>query len=298
MEEVVMPKEHQARWYDKLDNAKAKCQLCPNYCVISPGRSGKCKIRENRDGELVALSYGYPVAMQVDPIEKKPLAKFMPGTRTFSLGTFGCNLNCIFCQNHHLSRGCYDKPHRERYVSPEGIIDLALKHDCKSVAFTYNEPTVFGEYVYDVAVLAKKQGLATVLVTNGYITLDAAKDIYPLIDAANIDMKGFSEDFYRDMTGVRLHPVLEAVKYFYSLGHHLELTNLVIPNKNDFPEMIVNYLDWVGKNLDKQVPLHFSAYHPDYQYHSSPRTPPETLYRIRSVALERGFGNVFLGNIR
>jgi pyruvate formate lyase activating enzyme len=289
---------HKALWWDGSgDSGDVKCFLCPRNCLITNGKTGFCNVRKNIDGVLYSLSYGYPVALQVDPIEKKPLARFMSGSRTFSLGTYGCNLACSFCQNHHLSRGHYRSFQENKYASPELIVEIAQKQKCESIAFTYNEPTVFAEYAMDIAVLAKQAGLATVLVSNGYISLDAAKEFYPLIDAANIDMKGFSEDFYGKMTGGNLQSVLESIKLFYDLGKHLELTNLIIPGKNDDPEMIHLFLDWVEQNLDKNVPIHFSAYHPDYKYDASPRTDPNKLLSILDLAVERDFKHIFLGNI-
>ncbi|OGV40155.1 MAG: AmmeMemoRadiSam system radical SAM enzyme [Lentisphaerae bacterium GWF2_49_21] len=292
---------HEARWWQPEQGNKVFCRLCPRACHVFEDRTGFCGVRKNIAGKLYALAYGHPVALNIDPIEKKPLAEFMPGTWTFSLGTYGCNLACSFCQNYHLSRGYYDKEKGEggsgKFFSPEKIVQLAMIEDCKSIAFTYNEPVIWSEYVIDIATLAKKAGLATVLVSNGYVTPEAAADLFPLIDAANMDMKGFSEDFYSKMTGGRLAPVLDAIKYYLSLGGHLEITNLVIPNKNDSDEMIGAFLDWTEENLGKEIPLHFSAYHPDYKYKESPRTPPGKLYEIRENAMKRGFKSVYLGNI-
>jgi pyruvate formate lyase activating enzyme len=317
-------------WTKENDTYSILCNLCPRQCLIGNGKRGFCKARENRDGVLYSIVYGYPVALQVDPIEKKPFAEFMSGTKTFSIGTYGCNLNCLFCQNYHLSRGIppentdilepihFSKLDRkgepqdedyasrskdrhahqqDRYFSPESIIKLSIKHNCRSVAFTYNEPTVWAEYAIDIAKLAKKNNLNVVLVSNGYITKQAAEVFYPLIDAANIDMKGFSEHFYSEMTGARLQPVLDSIKYLYSLNKHVELTNLIIPDKNNDDKMIDSFLSWVVQNLDKNVPLHFSAYHPMYKYNESPRTSPEILYNIRDIAKKRGFNHVYLGNI-
>jgi pyruvate formate lyase activating enzyme len=288
---------HLARWWKDSDDLKVQCYLCPRACLIADGKIGFCGVRKNTAGKLYSLSYGIPVALNIDPIEKKPLSEFLPGTRTFSLGTFGCNLNCSFCQNASLARGSYSGDSCERYLSPENIIQLALKSDCRSVAFTYNEPTVFAEYAIDIAKLAHKKKLKTVLVSNGYITPRAAKDLYPHIDAANIDMKGFSEEFYSSMTDSQLKPILASIKTLYDLKKHLEITNLVIPGKNDSMELIDLWLDWVETNLDKQVPLHFSAFFPTHEYHLSPRTPKETLLRIKERAAERGFTAVYLGNI-
>lgn len=288
---------HRARWWQAAEDGKTDCLLCPRRCRIAPGRNGYCNVRTNLEGVLYSMSYGYPVALQVDPIEKKPLAEFLPGSKTFSLGTFGCNLGCRFCQNYHLSRGSYADAGRVDYVEPGVIVNLARQHHCASVAFTYNEPTVFAEYACDIAATAHADGLATVLVSNGYITLEAAADLYPLIDAANIDMKGFSEDFYRDMTQSELQPVLDAMKYFHGLGKHLEITNLVIPGKNDDDAMINAFFDWLEAELNRDIPLHFSAYHPDYQYHDSPQTSAATLLHIRELGRRRGFNHLYLGNV-
>ncbi|MCF6176029.1 MAG: AmmeMemoRadiSam system radical SAM enzyme [Victivallaceae bacterium] len=290
--------QHLALWWEAVDGGKVECLLCPRRCVIADNCCGFCGVRQNHAGKLYSLAYGSPMAINVDPIEKKPLAEFMPGTTTFSIGTFGCNLNCNFCQNWTLSRGNYAQlANTVQTYSPETLVELALKRHCKSIAFTYNEPTVFAEYVIDTAKLTHDAGLATVLVSNGYISDTVRGELYPLIDAANIDMKGFSEEFYRSMTGTELAPILESIKYFYSLGHHLELTNLVIPGKNDSEAMINGWLNWIEEHLDKTVPLHFSAFHPDYKLNKISRTSAETLCRIKDQAKERGFISVYLGNI-
>ena len=289
------------KWWEKTDNGKIQCLLCPRNCIIATGKSGYCGIRKNISGELVLLAYGRPVALQVDPIEKKPLSEFMSGSSTFSLGTYGCNLGCLFCQNYHLSQGNYAEAELkdvDSFFSPSKIVDLAVRNKCKSIAFTYNEPLIWGEYVIDIAKLAKARSLATVLVSNAYVSKDAREEILPNIDAANFDMKGFSEKFYTEMTRSHLQPVLDTIEYFYSIGGHLELTNLVIPGKNDSDKMIDDYLDWVAKKLDKNVPLHFSAYFPQHKYRESPPTPAETLYAILDKAEKAGFTSVYLGNIR
>ncbi len=288
---------YKAKWWEPAADSAVKCRLCPRGCLIPVGSEGYCGVRRNSGGELFSLAYGRPVAIHIDPIEKKPIVEFLPGSCSFSLGTYGCNLGCSFCQNYHLSRGSYGIPGAEDFIEPEAIVKAAIQKNCKSVSFTYNEPTIWAEYMMDIARDARKNKLATVCVTNGYITLEAAKDVYPLIDAANIDMKGFSEDFYSKMCGGHLKPVLDAMKYYHGIGGHLEITNLVIPGKNDSGEMIDAFLDWVGKELDKNVPLHFSAYHPDYKYKESPATPPKTLHAIRDKANKAGFKHVYLGNI-
>ncbi len=290
------PSIHAARWWQAEDSLCVRCNLCPRFCRIKPGWTGFCGVRANIGGRLGSVAYGHPVSVNIDPIEKKPLARFMPGSRTFSIGTFGCNLSCSFCQNDSLSRGHYDLKSLPRYVAPEDVIELALRHGCQSVSYTYNEPTVFAEYAVDTAALASANGLKNVLVSNGYITPEAADALYPLIDAANIDMKGFSEEFYRSLCGASLEPVLNSIRRLYESGKHIEITNLVIPGHNDGEPMIHAWFDWVEKHLDKDVPLHFSAYHPAYRMRVE-RTPRETLFKIRQYGEDRGFTSIFLGNI-
>lgn len=289
-----------ARFWKHLSDSENTilCELCPWYCHIGEGKCGFCAVRKNINGTLYSLVYGYPAALQIDPIEKKPFAMFMPGTYTFSLGTYGCNLDCSFCQNFNLSKNVPENliPN-STMITPEEIIEKTISSGCKSVAFTYNEPTVWAEYAIDIALEAKRKKIPVLLVSNGYITQTAMKELYPLIDAANIDMKGFSEEFYRTMTKGKLLNVLTAIKYLYKLGKHIEITNLVIPGKNDSDEDIKSFLDWVEKELDKNIPLHFSAYFPTYKYFDSQRTPKETLIRIRDYAWKRNFSNIFLGNI-
>ncbi|MBO4630849.1 MAG: AmmeMemoRadiSam system radical SAM enzyme [Lentisphaeria bacterium] len=287
-----------ARWWIPEDHLAVRCLLCPRKCLIAPGARGFCAVRENREGALYSLVYGQPAALQNDPIEKKPLHHFLPRTRIFSIGTMGCNLACLFCQNDSLS-ACAPRENMDlRFFTPSELVELALQQHCPSIAFTYNEPTVFAEYALDIAILAHQAGLKTVWVTNGFITPEAAKEIYPHIDAANIDMKGFSEDFYTSMCRGSLQPVLDAIEFFRcSLGKHVELTNLVIPGKNDSPEMIDGWLDWVERKLGFGVPLHFSAYYPAFRFRSAPPTPPQQLHEIGRHAQERGFKYVHLGNI-
>ena len=283
---------------DKNSNT-VKCELCPKHCNIPESGSGFCGVRYNSAGTLYSFVYGYPAALQIDPIEKKPLAEFLCGTKTFSIGTYGCNLDCSFCQNYNLSRG---KPNlnvsKSDYLSPDAIVDAAIKHGCRSVAFTYNEPTVWVEYGIDIAKKAKENQLSVVLVSNGFIDREAAEQFYPLIDAANIDMKGCTESFYKEMCKGSLCTVLESIKMLYKLRKHIELTNLIIPGKNDSDAMVEKYLDWVESNLNMSIPLHFSAYHPMYKFREAPRTSFEILYRIREYAEKRGFKSVYLGNVR
>lgn len=286
-----------ARYYRALANGVAACGLCPRACVIAPGSSGACGVRTNVDGTLVAETYGRPAALQIDPIEKKPLAWYQPGTKTFSIGTVGCNFTCKFCQNDHLSRPGAARERELNYIAPAEIVDLALSSGCSSVAFTYNEPTVFIEYMIDIAKLARKAGLGTVLVSNGYISAEPRAELYPLIDAANIDIKAFSADFYASICGGKLQPVLESCRYFKQVvGGHLEITNLIIPTRNDSPEMIQALLDWIGAELGKDTPIHFSAYFPTGGF-TEPPTPVATVHRAETMAKQSGFTRVKVGNV-
>ncbi|NLB69178.1 MAG: AmmeMemoRadiSam system radical SAM enzyme [Lentisphaerae bacterium] len=288
-----------ARFFNHLDGGVVECRLCPRRCRIKPGEWGKCLARINIDGELIAATYGHPAAMQVDPIEKKPFLWFMPGSKTFSIGTYGCNLSCQFCQNEELSRNAAENDgHVVPFISPPEVISLAREYGCSSVAFTYNEPTVFIEYAMDIAKLAKESGLRTVLVTNGYINAEPRAEFYKLMDAANIDLKAFSEFFYNSLCGGSLAPVLESCRYYKkTVEGHLEITNLLIPGRNDSPEMIEELLKWVKGELGLDTPIHFSAYYPTGSF-QEPATPAETLYMAEGIARRIGFSRVHLGNLR
>ena len=282
------------RFY-RCDGEDVICCLCPRRCRIAPGKRGACLGRMNRNGELCSLVYGAPVAVQVDPIEKKPFADFLPGTKTFSIGTFGCNLFCKNCQNDRLSRGTPSE-NPGRIVPPEKVVEAALQHRCRSVAFTYNEPTIWAEYAIDIARLAHEAGLKTVLVSNGFITPEAAAELYPLIDAANIDLKSMDPEFYRENCRGELADVLSAIRQYHRTGGHLELTTLVIPGKSDSDEVIGRIFDFAESLQDPGLILHFSRFFPFYQLRDLPATPPETLYRIREMGEKRGL-QIRLGNI-
>jgi pyruvate formate lyase activating enzyme len=286
----------EALFYEKLTGQKVRCYLCPRECTLKDGQSGFCYVRINQHGILRTMAYAHPYAINVDPIEKKPLFHVLPATSIFSLGTAGCNLGCKFCQNWDLSKS---KSQQERayYLSPKKIIILAKEHQCSSIAFTYNEPTIFAEYVMDTARLAHKEGLKTVMVTNGYITEKVIKDVYENIDAANVDLKGFSEEFYKKLTLSHLVPVLETLKTLHAMGVWIEITNLLIPGWNDSEKMITQLIDWVLSELGPDVPLHFTAFHPDYQLTDIPATPPETVQKARDTALLRGIHFAYVGNI-
>lgn len=284
----------EGRFY-RHDGDDVLCFLCPRRCRIAPGKRGACLARMNRDGVLQSLVYGVPAAIQIDPIEKKPFAHFLPGTRTFSIGTYGCNLFCRNCQNDRLSRGTPEE-FPGQFISPGKIVETALQHRCRSVAFTYNEPTIWAEYAIDIARLAHDAGLKTVLVSNGFITPEVAAELYPLIDAANIDLKSMDPGFYRGNCRGELSDVLTAIRQYHAGGGHLELTTLVIPGKNDSDEEIQKIFDFVRTLNDPEIILHFLRFFPFHQLRELPPTPPETLYRIREMGEKQGF-QIRLGNL-
>ena len=286
----------EAQFYRPGREGGVVCELCPRYCEIPPGKHGFCRVRKNNGGILIAETYRHPAALQVDPIEKKPLAFYRPGSRTFSVGTFGCNLGCRFCQNDELSRHGVEGLPDSREIAPDEIIRLAREYGCESVALTYNEPTVFFEYAFEIAQLARQSGLGTVLVSNGFINPEPRRKLYPLIDAANIDVKGFG-DFYPALCSGELSPVLESCHCFkHDLGGHLEITNLLIPGFNDSDESINALLAWAASALGTDTPIHFSAYFPAGGF-SAPPTPAATLYHARALAEQHGFSRIRLGNL-
>jgi pyruvate formate lyase activating enzyme len=288
---------HQASWWETEPGGRVHCYLCPRHCHIHAGQAGFCFIRVNRGGKLYSLGYGSPAALQIDPIEKKPLSHFLPGSRVFSMGTAGCNMGCFFCQNWDISKSRQDQVRSQR-VAPEDVPLLALEHGCESIAFTYNEPTIWGEYVIDICKAAKDHGLKTVMVSNGYITREAFHDIYDHIDAANIDLKAFTEKFYGKITLTHLQPVLDMLQWLKNeTSVWFEMTNLLIPTLNDGAEEIGKLSEWVMQHLGADVPLHFTAFHPDFKLRDKPATPPETLHRARKIALDAGLHYVYEGNI-
>jgi len=288
---------HEAGWWEAEPGDRVHCYLCPRHCHIHAGQAGFCFIRVNRGGKLYSLGYGSPAALQIDPIEKKPLSHFLPGSRVFSMGTAGCNMGCFFCQNWDISKSRQDQVHSQR-VAPEDVPLLALEHGCESIAFTYNEPTIWGEYIIDICKAAKDHGLKTVMVSNGYITREAFHDIYDHVDAANIDLKAFTENFYGKITLTHLQPVLDTLQWLKNeTSVWFELTNLLIPTLNDGAEEIGKLSEWVMQHLGADVPLHFTAFHPDFKLRDKPATPPEALHRARKIALDAGLNYVYEGNI-
>ncbi len=288
----------EASYYRRMNEGRVQCDLCPRSCVIGPDSVGFCRVRRNSGGTLIAETYRHPATVHVDPIEKKPLAFYRPGSKTFSIGTLGCNLGCQFCQNDTLSRhGLNEIKTPLLEVSPAKIVKMAQEYHCESIALTYNEPTVFIEYALEIYREARKTGLGTVLVSNGYISPRPRQDLYGLVDAANIDIKGFG-GFYPKLCAGTLQPVLESCRYFKrECRGHLEITNLLIPGDNDSDDAIRQLLDWAASELGTDTPIHFSGYFPAGGYHAPP-TPAGTLYHARELAKSYGFTRVLLGNLR
>ncbi|MEA1985992.1 MAG: AmmeMemoRadiSam system radical SAM enzyme [Candidatus Marinimicrobia bacterium] len=290
-------KERLAGWWE-VENNNIRCVLCPEKCLIYEGKTGLCKVRKNIDNKLYSLVYGKPIAMNIDPIEKKPLYHFLPGTNVFSIGTYGCNMQCKFCQNWDISQKNIQKIEYEiEYYSPEQIVDLAIKNSCDSIAFTYNEPTIFGEYVLDIAKLARRENLKTVMVTNGYIMPKARNEIYKYIDSANIDVKGFTENFYKSFTGASLKNVLNTILYLKKENIHIELTTLLIDGKNDNEFDLRNEFNWISENLGNDIPLHLSAFYPAYKMLDENRTRIKSLKKAKQIAKESHLNYVYIGNI-
>ena len=297
LSEVQPEVHHEARWWETMSDGRLHCYLCPRHCHIGEGQAGFCFIRKNEGGRLLQLGYGRPAAVAMDPIEKKPLNHFFPGTKVLSMGTAGCNMGCFFCQNWDISKAKADQVNAVD-LSPEQVVDLALEHGAPSIAFTYNEPTIWGEYVIDIAKVARAEGLNTVMVSNGYITREAFFDVYEHIDAANIDLKAFTEKFYSKITLTHLQPVLDTLKWLrHETDVWFEMTNLMIPTLNDDTDEVKQLCDWVLTNLGDDVPLHFTAFHPDFKLNDKPPTPPETLHRASSLAMQMGLKYVYEGNV-
>ena len=272
------------------------CQLCARRCTIRNGESGRCRARQNVGGVLRSLVYGRPVSVHVDPIEKKPFFHFLPGSTAYSLGTVGCPLSCKFCQNWQISQarpGDFDTG----YVSPQAVADAAVRRGSPIVAFTYNEPTVFAEYALDIAAAARPRGLRAVMVSCGFMNEQPLADLCGALDAIKIDVKGFSDDFYRTVSGAALAPVLRTIVQVRKSGVHLELVNLVVPTLNDADASLARLVSWVLQELGPDVPLHFTRFYPDFQLRNLPPTPVATLERARDLAMARGLRYVYVGNV-
>ena len=287
---------HKAMFYEKLKNNFVRCDLCPNNCVLKENEVGTCGVRQNIGGELFSLVYNQPVSIHIDPIEKKPLYHFYPGTNILSIATVGCNLRCNFCQNWTISQ-TRPKETQAYQATPEQIIAMAKEYDCQSIAFTYTEPTVFYEYMLDIAKLAKEEGLKTVMVTCGYINEKPLRELVKYMDAANIDLKGFSDEFYSTYTTGSLQPVLNTLQIAKEEGMFFEITNLVIPQANDDPILIRAMCKWIKENIGDEYPLHFSRFFPQYKLTNRPPTPVKTLEMAYDIAVEEGLKYVYIGNV-
>ena len=288
----------EAMFYEKLEGSQVRCNLCRFHCMIGDGKRGHCRVRKNREGVLYSMVYGRVVAENIDPIEKKPLFHLLPGSRSYSVATVGCNFRCRHCQNYTIAQP--DEAAIERYgniVTPQAVVESALAAGCSSIAYTYTEPTIFFEFAYDTAVLAKAAGLKNVFVTNGYITNEALGVIAPYLDAANIDLKGFSDKFYRETVGASLSGVLDCIREYRRLGIWIEITTLVIPHHNDSEEELSGIANFIARELGPEVPWHVSQFYPTYLLTDEPRTPLATLRKAREIGLAAGLRYVYEGNV-
>jgi len=296
-EPISISERHPAKYWHKLDDGRIQCDICPRDCKMREGQRGSCFVRGVADGQMVLTTYGRSSGFCIDPIEKKPLNHFYPGSSVFSFGTAGCNLACKFCQNWDISKS-RDMDRLMDSASPEAIAQAAKQYGSKSVAFTYNDPVVFFEYALDAADACHDLGIKTVAVTAGYMHDAPRREFYAKMDAANIDLKGFTEEFYLKLTGSHLKPILDTIAYV----HHetdcwLELTTLLIPGHNDSDAELTALSKWVAQELGPEVPLHFSAFHPDWKMPDIPATPPATLIRARKIAMDAGLHYVYTGNV-
>ncbi len=286
-----------ARFWEAWEGGKVKCNLCPHRCIILPGKRGICGVRENRGGVLYSLVYGIPVAQAVDPIEKKPLYHFLPGTGSFSIATRGCNFKCLYCQNYDISQASPEESFAEDdVVMPDEAAKSAKAYGCRSIAYTYTEPTIFLEYAVDTARIAAELGLKNIFVTNGYTTTEALRASAPYIDAANIDLKFFSDKLYRKICGARLQPVLDAIKLYRELGIWIEITTLIIPSYNDSEDQLQQIAEFIA-GLSIDIPWHISAFHPAYKMKGIPPTPYASLKKAREIGARQGLRYVYIGNV-
>lgn len=288
----------EAYLYEKSENNSVRCRLCRHQCLIPSGKRGICHVRENRDGRLHALNYGKIIARNIDPIEKKPLFHFFPGSRSYSIAAVGCNFRCRFCQNADISQMPLD---RGMIVgspcTPQEIVEDAIKHGCKSISYTYTEPTIYFEFAYNTAKIAHEKGLYNIFVSNGYMSAEALEKIGPYLDAANIDLKAFSDEFYKDYCGAKLEPVKENLKLMKSLGIFLEITTLLIPGLNDNPDELRLLAGFIAESLGKDTPWHVSRFHPMYKLTDRSSTPVDTLITARDIGIGAGLNYVYVGNV-
>jgi pyruvate formate lyase activating enzyme len=286
----------EAAFWKPTHDSFVQCMLCPNQCSIAPGKQGICGVRQNENGKLLSLIYGSCSSVAADPVEKKPLYHFYPGSAVLSFGSVGCSFRCEHCQNYQISMASPGKFGLQE-ISPEDVPGMAMDQGCRGVAWTYNEPTIWHEYTRDTAKLVKKAGLYTAYVTNGYIQEEPLKELAGYLDAMNIDVKAFTEEFYKKICKARLEPVLQSCEQAKHLGIHLELTYLVIPGLNDDIAEVKRFCEWIADRLGVNTPVHFSRFHPDYKMTATPATPIQTLLDIHSIAKAAGLQFVYIGNI-
>ncbi|MCF7874187.1 MAG: AmmeMemoRadiSam system radical SAM enzyme [Candidatus Omnitrophica bacterium] len=287
----------EAMLYKKVEGGLVYCFLCTHHCRIKSGDFGFCGVRQNVDGQLRSLVYAEAIAAGVDPIEKKPLYHFLPGSYSYSIATIGCNFRCQFCQNWQISQASKRDPNKfpGQKLEPAAVVEKALENNCKSISYTYTEPTIFFEYAYDTAKLAKEQGLYNIFVTNGYMTKQAIDKINPYLDAANVDLKSFSDGFYRKICKGNLEPVLESISYMKKLGIWVEVTTLVVPGQNDSEEELSQIAEFIA-GVDKDIPWHISRFYPDYKNSDGRPTPMETLNLAYDLGKKAGLNYIYLGN--
>lgn len=278
------------------EDLRVQCRLCPNNCIIDEYERGRCRVRINRGGELYSLVYGKPCAVHVDPIEKKPLYHFLPATPIFSIATAGCCLSCEYCQNWQISQA-WPEDTRNMDMPPAKVVNAAVLNGCQSIAYTYTEPTVYFEYMIDTARLAKEKGLRNVSVTCGYTNPEPLRELCTVLDAANVDLKGFTEEFYRSNSSGSLQPVKDAIVMMKEKGVHVEITNLLVPTRNDDMKLIRDMCRWISNDVGPDTPLHFSRFHPDYKLRHLPPTPQSVMQSAREIAMEEGLKYVYLGNV-
>ena len=286
----------ECKYYQRLDDGRVECLLCPHHCKLTNGKTGICRSRRNKAGVLVSEVYGKPCSLAIDPIEKKPLYHFHPGTKCLSIACTGCNLRCLNCQNHEISQvsltevGHYD-------LSPSQIVELCMEHHCPGIAYTYTEPLTYLEYITETSRLAHENGLWNILVTAGYVCQEPLHDLLPYLDAANIDLKSFSDNIYQRISGGHLQPVLDTILSMRDADVWIELTNLVIPDVNDDMQMIRQMCRWIAENGLSDNPLHFSRFFPRFKMQDIPPTPLNTLKEAKEIAIEEGIKHVYLGNV-
>jgi pyruvate formate lyase activating enzyme len=287
----------EARLYTKADKGAVDCLLCSFYCHIAEGKTGVCGVRENIDGTLYTLVYRKLISSSSDPIEKKPFFHLLPASKSFSIATVGCNFRCLHCQNSEISQ--MPRDHHQiigEDISPKAIVEAAKRESCKSIAYTYTEPTIFFEYAYDTAILAKEQGLKNLFVTNGYMTAECLDALDGILDAANVDLKSFNDKTYKKLCGARLAPVLDSIVKMREMGLWVEVTTLIIPGVNDSEAELAEIARWIYKT-DPKMPWHISAFYPTYKLLDKPRTPVSIIDRAREIGLEQGLRYVYTGNV-